>query len=121
MPVVSVQHLRGLASWLPPQAGMFMWMKLEGAVKDADDIIDALQDEKVAVVPGKSPMWLCILPLLCLLPATSWPSTVAKICLAPFAKGDNCYIPVTPKCTVYIPWVLSWTVHVCLDLLYPPR
>lgn len=50
-----VQHLKGLASWLPPQAGMFMWMKLEGAVKDADDIIDALQDEKVAVVPGWPP------------------------------------------------------------------
>ena len=47
-----VQHLQGLASWLPPQAGMFMWMKLEGGVKDADDIIDALKDEQVAVVPG---------------------------------------------------------------------
>ena len=31
---------------------MFMWMKLQGAVKDADDIIDALKDEQVAVVPG---------------------------------------------------------------------
>ena len=47
-----MQHLQGLASWLPPQAGMFMWMKLEGGVKDADDIIDALKDEQVAVVPG---------------------------------------------------------------------
>lgn len=47
-----MQHLEGLASWLPPEAGMFMWMKLQGAVKDADDIIDALKDEQVAVVPG---------------------------------------------------------------------
>ena len=31
---------------------MFMWMKLEGGVKDADDIIDALKDEQVGVVPG---------------------------------------------------------------------
>ena len=30
-----------------------MWMKLEGGVKDADDIIDALKDEQVAVVPGQ--------------------------------------------------------------------
>lgn len=50
--LMSVQHLEGLASWLPPEAGMFMWMKLEGGVKDADDIIDALKDEQVAVVPG---------------------------------------------------------------------
>lgn len=51
----SVQHLEGLASWLPPEAGMFMWLKLEGGVKDADDIIDALKDEQVAVVPGACP------------------------------------------------------------------
>ena len=50
-----VQHLKGLASWLPPEAGMFMWMQLGGGVKDADDIIDALKDEQVAVVPGCSP------------------------------------------------------------------
>jgi len=54
MMVASMQHLQGLASWLPPQAGMFMWMKLEGGVKDADDIIDALKDEQMAVVPGMS-------------------------------------------------------------------
>ena len=47
-----MQHLRGLASWLPPEAGMFMWMRLKGGVKDADDIIDALKQEQVAVVPG---------------------------------------------------------------------
>ena len=33
---------------------MFMWMKLEGGVKDADDIADALKEELVAVVPGES-------------------------------------------------------------------
>ena len=48
-----VQYLEGLASWLPPQAGMFMWMKLEGGVEDADDITDALKEELVAVVPGQ--------------------------------------------------------------------
>lgn len=47
------QYLGGLASWLPPQAGMFMWMRLEGGVKDADDITDALKEELVAVVPGR--------------------------------------------------------------------
>lgn len=47
-----MQHLQGLASWLAPEAGMFMWMRLEGGVKDADDIIDALKEEQVAVVPG---------------------------------------------------------------------
>ena len=52
-PCCSLQYLQGLASWLPPEAGMFMWMKLEGGVKDADDIIDALKDEQVAVVPGQ--------------------------------------------------------------------
>jgi len=52
-PCCSPQYLQGLASWLPPEAGMFMWMKLEGGVRDADDIIDALKDEQVAVVPGQ--------------------------------------------------------------------
>ena len=31
-----------------------MWVKLEGGVKDADDITDALKEELVAVVPGLS-------------------------------------------------------------------
>ncbi|KAL3159334.1 hypothetical protein ABBQ32_011286 [Trebouxia sp. C0010 RCD-2024] len=53
MHTAAKQHLEGLASWLPPEAGMFMWLKLEGGVKDADDIIDALKDEQVAVVPGR--------------------------------------------------------------------
>ena len=53
-----VQYLGGLASWLRPQAGMFMWMRLEGGVKDADDISDALKEELVAVVPGM-PVMFC--------------------------------------------------------------
>lgn len=48
-----MQYLKGLADWLPPQAGMFMWLKLGAGVKDADDIIDTLREEKVGVVPGK--------------------------------------------------------------------
>ena len=47
-----MQYLHGLADWLPPQAGMFMWLKLGAAIKDADDIIDTLREEKVGVVPG---------------------------------------------------------------------
>lgn len=47
-----MQYLHGLADWLPPQAGMFMWLKLGAGVKDADDIIDTLREEKVGVVPG---------------------------------------------------------------------
>lgn len=32
---------------------MFMWLKLGAGVKDADDIIDTLREEKVGVVPGE--------------------------------------------------------------------
>ena len=49
-----LQYLEGLAEWLPPQAGMFMWLKLGAGVKDADDIIDTLREERVGVVPGKA-------------------------------------------------------------------
>ena len=48
-----MQYLEGLADWLPPQAGMFMWLKLGAGVKDADDIIDTLREEKVGLVPGQ--------------------------------------------------------------------
>ena len=51
--VLVLQYLTGLAEWLPPQAGMFMWLKLGAGVKDADDIIDTLREEKVGVVPGE--------------------------------------------------------------------
>ena len=46
------EHLQGLAEWQQPQAGMFAWMKLCGGIKDADQILDKLKEEKVVVVPG---------------------------------------------------------------------
>ena len=50
-------HLTGLAEWQKPKAGMFAWMKLCGGIRDADQILDKLKEEKVVVVPGqpKSP------------------------------------------------------------------
>lgn len=42
----------GLAEWQEPQAGMFAWVKLCGGIKDADEILDKLKEEKVVVVPG---------------------------------------------------------------------
>ena len=73
---MAVQYLQGLANWLLPQAGMFMWMKLEGGVKDADEIIDALKEEQVAVVPGfapntRHPVLPPVLPPLCILSCAS--------------------------------------------------
>ena len=46
------EHLAGLAEWQEPQAGMFAWLKLCGGIKDADEILDKLKEEKVVVVPG---------------------------------------------------------------------
>ena len=46
------EHLQGLAEWQQPKAGMFAWMKLCGGIKDADQILDKLKEEKVVVVPG---------------------------------------------------------------------
>ncbi len=47
------EHLGGLASWTPPAAGMFLWLRLHG-IPCADAILDRLQAEKVVVVPGAS-------------------------------------------------------------------
>lgn len=47
------EHLAGLAEWQEPQAGMFAWLKLCGGIKDADEILDKLKEEKVVVVPGR--------------------------------------------------------------------
>lgn len=47
------QHLAGLAEWQEPQAGMFAWLKLQGGIQDADEILDKLKEEKVVVVPGR--------------------------------------------------------------------
>ena len=51
------EHLTGLASWTPPAAGMFLWLRLHG-VACADAILARLQAEKVVVVPGApAPAW----------------------------------------------------------------
>lgn len=47
------EHLTGLAEWQQPQAGMFAWLKLCGGIRDADQILDKLKEEKVVVVPGQ--------------------------------------------------------------------
>ena len=52
---VAEEHLAGLAEWQEPQAGMFAWLKLCGGIKDADEILDKLKEEKVVVVPGSMP------------------------------------------------------------------
>ena len=44
--------MAGLAEWQEPQAGMFAWLKLQGGIQDADEILDKLKEEKVVVVPG---------------------------------------------------------------------
>ena len=54
--------MQGLAEWQQPQAGMFAWMKLCGGIKDADQILDKLKEEKVVVVPG----WSLVLMKLCI-------------------------------------------------------
>ena len=53
------EHLGDLASWRKPTAGMFAWMKLQGGITDADQVIEYLKEEKVVVVPGQLP-WNCI-------------------------------------------------------------
>lgn len=50
--VSAEEYLQGLAEWQQPRAGMFAWMKLCGGIKDADQILDKLKEEKVVVVPG---------------------------------------------------------------------
>ena len=46
------KHLTGLVDWAPIRSGMFMWLTLKG-ITNADDILPALQDAKVIVVPGE--------------------------------------------------------------------
>lgn len=67
MVLTAEEHLHGLAEWQQPQAGMFAWMKLGGAIRDADQILDKLKEEKVVVVPGQQSLllsgfvsWICI-------------------------------------------------------------
>lgn len=48
---VAHEHLKGLARWQVPSAGMFLWVKILG-IKDADEIWDTLREFKVIVCPG---------------------------------------------------------------------
>lgn len=52
MMAAAEKHLTGLAEWAPISAGMFMWLRLYG-FDDASQILAALQEAKVVVVPGK--------------------------------------------------------------------
>lgn len=47
------KHLRGtIASWSPPSAGMFVWIRLRG-VRDTRDCLDwILNDARVVMIPG---------------------------------------------------------------------
>jgi hypothetical protein len=49
----AVEHLTGLAEWTAPVAGMFAWFKLGGGIRDADEVLEHLKEEKVVVVPGR--------------------------------------------------------------------
>jgi hypothetical protein len=49
---IKLQELAGLAEWQPPQAGMFLWLRLLRPPADEQRLVDALQDQRVVVVPG---------------------------------------------------------------------
>lgn len=44
-------HLLGLAEWVAPRAGMFLWMRLLHC-SDADDVVQELVDAGIVVLPG---------------------------------------------------------------------
>lgn len=46
------KHLRGLAEWVGPRAGMFLWLRLLHC-PDADDVVQDLVDAGVVVLPGE--------------------------------------------------------------------
>lgn len=48
------QHLKGLAEWEEPVAGMFLWVRVTvDGLTDLHDMLELLKDKKVVVVPGK--------------------------------------------------------------------
>ena len=71
---IAEEHLQGLAEWQQPQAGMFAWMKLCGGIKDADQILDKLKEEKVVVVPGWSVVLMKLVHMLAA--RRHWPTQV---------------------------------------------
>tara|TARA_R110002050_G_scaffold296093_1_gene455661 strand:+ start:622 stop:987 length:366 start_codon:yes stop_codon:yes gene_type:complete len=48
------KHLDGLAEWSAPEAGMFVWFKLNGIEDSLDLIQKEAVDAKVLLVPGKA-------------------------------------------------------------------
>lgn len=82
-----------LAEWQEPQAGMFAWLKLCGGIKDADEILDKLKEEKVVVVPGSIP---CSLQCVCCLSVCLCISLI--VCLwavVGLLFGTYCVLPWT--------------------------
>eukprot|EP00197_Chlamydomonas_leiostraca_P013196 CAMPEP_0202877360 /NCGR_PEP_ID=MMETSP1391-20130828/30532_1 /ASSEMBLY_ACC=CAM_ASM_000867 /TAXON_ID=1034604 /ORGANISM="Chlamydomonas leiostraca, Strain SAG 11-49" /LENGTH=711 /DNA_ID=CAMNT_0049559387 /DNA_START=199 /DNA_END=2335 /DNA_ORIENTATION=- len=49
-------HLQGLAQWRDPVSGMFMWLKLTGVRDVGPELVAALVESRVVVVPGR-PFW----------------------------------------------------------------
>merc|ERR550525_5768 len=49
----AVRHLKDLATWTSPGAGMFVWFRLKG-ISDSKALIEGpARDEKVLLVPGQ--------------------------------------------------------------------
>lgn len=46
------KHLEGLADWVEPDAGMFVWFYLKGIPDSFDLIMTKAVDKKVLLVPG---------------------------------------------------------------------
>ncbi|KAJ3316803.1 hypothetical protein HDU76_001541 [Blyttiomyces sp. JEL0837] len=46
------KHLKGLAEWSPPSAGMFVWMKLNGTDDSSALVKNKAVEKKVLLVPG---------------------------------------------------------------------
>jgi len=48
------KHLKGLAEWSTPSAGMFVWLKLNGVTDSFTLIKEKAIDEKVIMIPGNA-------------------------------------------------------------------
>lgn len=47
------KHLQGLATWVVPDSGMFVWIRMLGDIQDSQDLIHKKAIEKrVLAVPG---------------------------------------------------------------------
>jgi hypothetical protein len=45
-------HMRGLASWATPSAGMFLWLKLDAPAPSREALVEAMREHAVVAVPG---------------------------------------------------------------------